>query len=104
MFQAIKYLTTKAATNVKRLPLDYNPLENSDHAQYKTEWEQVLHAIKALGNAGIPESITVLRKYINEKRLLTEGRTAAISALQRIAKKSPLRVPHLALFSIVGSN
>jgi hypothetical protein len=92
---AIEYLTTKADKNIKSLPPDYNPLEIPNHAQNKTEWEQALHAIKALGNAGVPKSITVLKTYIYDNRLLTEGRTAAINALQRIAKKSPLKVREL---------
>lgn len=90
--QAIEYLLGKIEATINELPAGYNPSENPDHAQYKTHWEQALHAIKALGNAGVPRSIPKLENCIEEKRLLIEGRTAAINALQRLAKKSPLKV------------
>ena len=55
-------------------------------------WKHAVVAIKALGNAGIPQSIVKLYEYIKEKKLMIEGRTAAIYALQRISQKHPQRV------------
>lgn len=91
--QAIEYLEGKIEQRVRQLPENYNPTGNAEHARlFHAAWEQAIDAIKALGNAGVPKSISKLEESIKEKRLLIEGRTAAIYSLQRISQKSPLKV------------
>ena len=58
----------------------------------KRNWEHAVHAIKSLGNAGSPRSIPALMAALKEKKLLTVGRSSAVHALKRIAKRSPNQV------------
>ena len=95
VLQSIQYLEDKIRQQVQQLPEDYHLSENAEPGQlHHAAWEQAVGAIKALGNAGALSSISKLEEAMKEKKLLIEGRTAAVYALQRISKKNPLKVSH----------
>ena len=92
--QSVDFLVTK--TDITKLPLDYNLLKDYDNPEEErntTYYDSVIHAIKALGNAGVPKNAYLtLVELIKDKRLQTEGRVSAIKALELIGRRIPRRV------------
>jgi hypothetical protein len=95
--QAIDFLTEKVQTNLDNLPLNFDPINETFRTNLPQPglvqmWENVIHAIKALGNAGTPQTIHLLSELVNDRRLQTEGRAAAVYALKYASRRTPFMV------------
>jgi hypothetical protein len=93
---AVEFLVTKIKEDIEKLPVNYDLLKdynNSEEERKTTFYDSVIHAVKALGNAGVPKNAYLtLLELVNDRRLQTEGRVSVIKAFELIGRRLPLRV------------
>jgi hypothetical protein len=75
--EALQFLTTQLSGYLSLLPGSF---------------DNAMHSIKALGNAGAPQTLQTLISAWKNPQLQTEGRAAAIYALRSMSRRIPVAV------------
>eukprot|EP00118_Oscarella_pearsei_P024415 m.306011 g.306011 ORF g.306011 m.306011 type:complete len:1615 (+) comp40899_c0_seq1:1245-6089(+) len=93
---AVQWLVNKLNENLELIPADFS-FEKETLPESRKAWKSAIDTIKALGNAGVPKTMSTLKMVAKESKLLTVGRTAAVYALKKIGKRSPSQVRDICL-------
>jgi hypothetical protein len=92
--KAANFLTRNLNESLKNLPGHFNVQRDEPYRKY---YDDAVHTIKALGNAGLPSTLNALKSSFENKALQIEGRAVAVYALQSMAQRVPTKVQDIAL-------
>jgi hypothetical protein len=101
--EAMDFLIYSLKMSLDKLPHNFDLQANAKlhgnefHQSLQQHYDNVIYAIKALGNAGLPQSLETLKSAINDKRLQNEGRAVAVYALRSISRRVPDEVQSITL-------
>ena len=99
----MEFLTTQLTDSLGKLPQNFDLQQADDYymkfmtvngmsRKLRYYYDDAMHSVKALGNAGVPETLETLKSAMKDPRLQIEGRAAAIYAMQSMAQRIPEEV------------